>query len=232
LFVLGSLAVAACADPSSQTPLSPAFDEIVVEAEPVETLKEEEGPIDEPGTCSTGYELTLTKKGSLIDQNENGYVCFNPETGDVVDDHLKPEGPDTEFAGGHGNILVQGKKEIPQDISFSFHGRQNKLMVVKGEFEMHDQLNGLRIHGAVTCLRVLGNRATLGGVIDQSTDKQLPVGALVVWETVDNGEGTAGEVPDQLSRPALAGKLPKEGCQSIAVKGHPTIVGGNIQVIQ
>jgi hypothetical protein len=178
---------------------------------------------EDPGTCPAGFDLRF-KPGGFADLNGNGWICVDAN-GNAVDDILREEGPDTEFAGGHGNFI-----DHKQDISFSFHGKQNKQMVVKGEFEMHDQTFDVRIHGNVTCLRLEGNRGTLGGVITQSTDPSFSVGQVVVWETVDEGEGI-NEPVDLLSRPSKGGKDPKKDCQRGMKFSLVKIQSGNIQVL-
>jgi hypothetical protein len=70
--------------------------------------------------------------------------------------------------------------------------------------------------GDVTCLRVDGNRAIIGGVVTQSNLPSVPVGRGVVIEAVDNGEpGDADQaraffVPSQLANtcPDLPSTLP------------------------
>ncbi len=224
LVPLVAIVFAACSDPNSSTPLS--FDEVPLEEE---TLKGDD--IELGGSCPDGYKLLdLGGKLTKVDLNGNGFICTNGF--DEVDDTLVAEGPDTEFAGGHGNFDDVGKKGITQHVSFSFHGRQNKTMVVKGQFEMHDFINDLRIHGEVNCLIVSKNTAILGGVVTQSTDKQFAVGSSVAWTTTDNGEGI-NEPVDFISRPAPV-KTSKEGCKGLAVpiKKPIQILSGNIQVMQ
>ena len=219
--ILLAVALVSCSDTSS-LPSDPQFDEVL--ADDAETLLGES--VEELGTCAEGWRLVF-KPGHATDLNQNDYVCYSDELNVHVDDKLPVEGPETEFAGGHGNYTDAGKK-VTQDISFSFHGRQNKSMVVKGEFEFHDQLNNLRIHGNVTCLIVSKNIATLGGVIEQSTDPKLRVGTFVRWQTADNGEGI-NEPVDFMSRPEAAGKK-EVGCGKFAIK-HQLIQSGNIQVL-
>lgn len=223
LSLLAAVAVTACSDTSTSPPLS--FDEVPI-AEEAETLKGDDNTSG--GTCPDGYFLEEIEVGLKYDVNRNGYYCYDGFS-HAVDDILTAEGPDTEFAGGHGNFLAAGKKE-EQNISFSFHGRQNKTMVVKGEFELHDFANNLRIHGEVNCLVVEKNRAIMSGLITQSTDAKLPVGSSVLWHTFDNGEGI-NEPVDLISRPTLV-KSPKEGCKGkLALDKLFLIEAGNIQVL-
>jgi hypothetical protein len=59
-------------------------------------------------------------------------------------------------------------------------------------------------HEQVLCLNVSGNKATIGAVITQSTNPEIPVGWLVLWVLVDNGppnSGTPDQTPFQLLGP-------------------------------
>jgi hypothetical protein len=224
--ILFGIALASCSDSPTSSSIGRQFDEVAI-AEEAETLSGM--ATNEAGTCPDNF-IPKAYESHELDFNGNGFVCVSLVSNDAVDDKLPAEGPETEFAGGHGNFADAGKKGT-QNISFSFHGRQNKTMVVKGEFEMHDFANNLRIHGNVTCLTVDGRTATLGGVVDQSTDPKLPVGTAVVWQTVDNGEGINAPV-DLISRPSSGGKKdPKDpSCAKVASK-HILIESGNIQVL-
>jgi hypothetical protein len=217
--LISVMTLAACTDPSgsirmTSAPSAADLLEMTIKGPEVAELGED------PGSCPDGFKPIQTPKG---DANGNGWVCYNGF--EIVDDILTPEGAETQFAGGHGNFVFD-----KQDISFSFHGKQNKQMVVKGEFEMHDQTNDLRIHGSVTCLSIEGNLARLGGVVEQSTDPSLPVGLLIAWRTVDNGEGI-NEPVDLLSRPSIVGKDPKKECQRAIKFNEVKIQSGNIQVL-
>ena len=157
------------------------------------------------GACPFGFELVPVKIGDPIDSNRNGYACFDGRT--FVDDTVKGPDADTEWVGGHGNLV------FPQNRTSRSHSTANKTsssQLIKGEFEMHDQISDVRIHGDVTCLRVEANQARLGGVVTQSTDPKVPVGSAVTWFAADNGEGLLDK-PDLLSRPSL-GKDPKNDC--------------------
>ncbi len=221
------LVLGACSDTGPSALSTPAFDESV--ATNPEKLAEVP-PAEEAGDCPSGYEFLGVKQPNVFDVNGNGFVCYDAKTGITIDDGLGQDGADTEFAAGHGNLLATGFKG-PQDISFSFHGKQNKLMVVKGEFEMHDQTNGLNVHGDVTCLMVRANEAQLGGIVTQSTDSSLPVGASIAWAAMDNGEGIIKPV-DFVSRPFVAGKSPRTDCHRLFKPSSQLIASGNIQVQQ
>jgi hypothetical protein len=221
-----AIALTACSDPNPSSITSIAYDEVAIAEE--ETLKGD--ATEQGGWCPEGYFIIEHPVGEKYDVNRNGFICYDGFS-HAVDDVLVLEGADTEFAGGHGNFDDIGKKGETQHVSFSFHGRQNKTMVVKGEFEMHDFINDLRIHGEVNCLVVEKNTATLSGIITQSTDKKLAVGSSVMWRTVDNGEGI-NEPVDFISRPVIV-KTSKEGCKGkLPALKEIKILSGNIQVLQ
>ena len=70
---------------------------------------------------------------------------------------------------------------------------------VSGQFEVQsEQEDGVRVHGRVLCVGVVGNQAYVGGVVEQSSTPDIADGTLLVWRIVDNGEG-ANAPPDQTS---------------------------------
>ena len=224
LSLLAAVAVTACSDTSTSPPLS--FDEVPI-AEEAETLKGEGK--ETGGACLDGWVIIDWPVGVKYDVNMNGFVCWDGVTA-WMDDVLTAEGPETEFAGGQGTYIALGKKGA-QNVTFAFHGRQNKTMVVKGQFELNDHANDLHVHGEVTCLIVAKNTAILGGIITQSTDGKLPVGAALFWRATDNGEGI-NEPVDFVTRPVLS-KTPKEGCKGkFPIEPDMKIEAGNIQVLQ
>lgn len=58
----------------------------------------------------------------------------------------------------------------------------------KGHFYVLDGFRPLDFRGRVTCLRVLGNMATVGGVVTQSREPLPPEGTGVIINAMDNGE--------------------------------------------
>jgi hypothetical protein len=223
LIPLLALTYTACTDPASAPPLS--FDELVAEEEL--TLKGDGTELG--GSCPDGFISFFVGVGGKMDFNLNGWTCVTPDFAKHIDDILAVEGADTEFAGGQGTYAIS-KKIGTQNVTFAFHGRQNKQMVVKGEFELNDHANNLRIHGDVNCLIVNKNKAMLGGVVTQSTDPKLPVGVHLVWFTTDNGEGI-NEPVDLVSRPTPTKS--KEACKGLfALEQEVKILHGNIQVMQ
>jgi hypothetical protein len=100
--------------------------------------------------------------------------------------------------------------------------------IAVGQFDLFsEEGGGIRLHGSMTCLRVDGNVAQVGGVVTQSDIQEL-IGLQVTWLVVDNGEGK-GAPADQTSD--LFGN---RDCES-DITSHPRFVlfdaiQGNIQV--
>ncbi|MBI4503503.1 MAG: hypothetical protein HY700_20375 [Gemmatimonadetes bacterium] len=101
----------------------------------------------------------------------------------------------TRSATGDAHIIIFGGA-TPERFSFSALGHAGGE--AHGQLELFsEQAGGVRRHGSITCITVVGDTARLGGVIDQSTDPRwLNRGAL--WTVVDRGEGANG-APDLTS---------------------------------
>jgi hypothetical protein len=197
------------------------------------------GPVKElsdPDGCPADYPIVVTgiKPGTSADANGDGIICTDSKGEDFVDNDANDPQQGARHASGHGNFVVSGKF-IQQDISFSFHGIgiDGSGGEAKGQFEFHDQSNAgpdLTVHGEVLCLTIDDNFATLIGRVTRSNDDGLPVDGIVIWVTVDNGEGT-NAIPDALSRPSLVGKQPGKLCEfKKSIFSAVDIVSGNIQV--
>jgi hypothetical protein len=52
--------------------------------------------------------------------------------------------------------------------------------------------SGLEVRGEVVCLTVAGNRASVGGVVQESNDGRWPAGTGVWLAITDNGQPGAG----------------------------------------
>jgi hypothetical protein len=182
--------------------------------------------VGEPGRCPDGYELLpISPAGVAPDLNGNGYYCLG--AADKIDDIISGNTQKAN-AGGHGNFSEKGKLGL-QDLSFSFRGLgiDQTSDAAKGEFEFHDQNNGLNVHGDVTCLVVMGNQIIAGGVVEQSDDAGLPVGSEVIWFAEDNGEGS-NAAPDRVTRPMPG--VRKGQCSGFKFVSGAEIEGGNFQV--
>jgi hypothetical protein len=192
------------------------------------------------GTCPADFPIEVhIKLDHRADKNGDHIICTDERANRYVDNDFLGDGLGAALVTGHGNFFDGGKK-ILQDISFSFHGKNigegSKAFAdaAKGEFEYHDQTGvgpDLTAHGDVLCLTVDGRRSRFIGVITRSSDKFLPLDALVVWEAEDNSEGADG-IPDQVSRLSVIGSgQPKESCRFKLTDVPPLrpVASGNIQ---
>ena len=138
---------------------------------------------------------------------------------------LPPPGPS---ANGQG-ALDLGLAKIQH---FSFHASTDNNGNVTGSFEVKSASQELRLHGNISCLRILANNKTafMSGVITQKTGDGFPgsyeVGDFVFFEVQDNGEGS-NAAGDKFSDIFTSGSTQFCGLFSI---GMFNIANGNIQV--
>ena len=132
----------------------------------------------------------------------------------------------TESATGHSNLTQGGELR-----TFSFAAIRHGDGRVTGEWELNNRANNTRLHGSVTCLTVIGNRAWIGGITEQSNNPGTVEGRGVSWRVVDNGEG-ANDPPDltSLTFTNLAPNVPELRCRNAPPYPLMPIEGGNIQV--
>ena len=106
----------------------------------------------------------------------------------------KLTGPVVQSATGAGQFTVAGELR-----TFSFNALKYADGTVQGQYELFSRSAGVRLHGDVVCLSVVGNHAWIGGSQDQSNDPVVtPAGLENGFQTVDNGQGVS-DPPDQLS---------------------------------
>jgi hypothetical protein len=133
----------------------------------------------------------------------------------------------TQQVTGHANVflpLFQAEQKYSNSAVRHADGS------VSGEFELKsEQDGGVRVHGNVICFTIVGNRARMGGIVEQSSEPAF-VGLHVVWTVVDNGEGK-NDPPDQTSDffvvpPAIA----QAHCATGFNLPLLPVLGGNLQV--
>ncbi len=104
-------------------------------------------------------------------------------------------------AGGNGPSFHGGGFYAGGSVHFGVHAVTHRDGTVTGQIEAHNSLNGLVLHGEITCLEVNGNTAILIGRVTDGF--YPPVGDITGWSIAagvrDNGEG-ANAAPDLLSR--------------------------------
>jgi len=70
---------------------------------------------------------------------------------------------------------------------------------VTGQAEVHNLTADVRVHLEINCLRVVGNVATISGIVTKTSDPALvPEGTEGLFQVQDNGEG-ANSPPDLMS---------------------------------
>ena len=124
-------------------------------------------------------------------------ACATPGASDltsVESSFTKSDNAPVSQASGGGTV------DVPQGRStYAFHASANGAGEVKGNFNAHFSNVDANVRGDVTCLAVVGNRATMAGVVTATSDATLvPVGRIYAWQVVDNGEGSNAS-PDQVS---------------------------------
>ena len=99
-----------------------------------------------------------------------------------------------DFASGTGHFEGSGPLG-PTDVTMHVNAKSGPAGEnATGRFFVHRELpSKLDLHGKVTCLKVIGNQAVIGGRIERSkvADPQFPEGGGIVIQVDDTGEGTA-----------------------------------------
>lgn len=129
-------------------------------------------------------------------------------------------------ASGSGHMLRNGFYR-----TFSFTARKYADGTSKGELQLHSPEFDVRVHLEIDCLRVVGNRAHMSGVITytSNTDEAF-VGEHNRLVVQDNGEGPASD-PDKVSGiPANPNNANTETCETNTLMPTRTVQHGNVQV--
>ena len=129
-------------------------------------------------------------------------------------------------ATGSGHMLRNGFYR-----TFSFSARKYSDGTSKGELHLRSPEFDVVVHLKLDCLRVVGNRAHMSGVVTYTSN---PVEAFVGEHNrlvvEDNGEGLAAP-PDMVSGiPANPGNLNTETCLTNTLLPNRVVQNGNVQV--
>jgi hypothetical protein len=125
-----------------------------------------------------------------------------------------------DSASGGGQVTYGAEKR-----TFAFTARENAAGDVKGQMQLINRAQGVKIHAELDCLRLSGNTATAAGTVTSSNSPAWPVGARMIFTVEDNGEGANAPV-DRIS-------LVYQGnynCQLVSAPIDREVEGGNIQV--
>lgn len=126
-------------------------------------------------------------------------------------------------ASGHGNLTVGGELR-----TFSFTAVTHKNGTVTGQAQLNNRAQDTRLHLDIDCLRVVGNTATVSGIVTNTTDPTLE-GFRGIFRVEDNGEG-ANDPPDRISLVFLFPPSVPLDCNSNLGLPLIPIEAGNIQV--
>ena len=134
---------------------------------------------------------------------------------------------------GHGTILLQNTEGKTVRRQFSFSARIKSDGTVQGSGILHNPSFDPKYNAQfdITCLQIVGNRASLGGSIRKTTDPVFNDEFDAAFFTVfDNGEPGAGN--DTISEVFFDNVVEPSACQFIGADDFPQIPieSGNVQV--
>lgn len=130
-----------------------------------------------------------------------GYIVGRTLTDDLegklrITRTLVQRGPVEESVTGSGSMSAAGGDWR----TYSFTARRYANGIVDGQWQLVRRQDGnaadSKSHGVVTCFRIVGDQAWLGGYATGGMNSVPPNG--VAWRVVDNGQGAASS-PDQIS---------------------------------
>ena len=136
-------------------------------------------------------------------------------------------------ASGHGTVLLQNTDGRTVRRQFSFSARVMPDGTVKGSGILHNPSFDPKYDAQfdITCLQVVGNRASFGGSIRKTSDPVFNDEFDAAFFTVfDNGEPGAGN--DTISEVFFDNVVEPSACQFIGADDFPQIPieSGNVKV--
>lgn len=134
---------------------------------------------------------------------------------------------------GHGTILLQGTDGRTVRRQFSFSAKQMPDGTVQGSGILHNPSFDPKYDAQfdISCLQIVGNRASLGGSIRKTSDPVFNDEFDAAFFTVfDNGEPGADN--DTISEVFFDNVVEPSACQFIGADDFPQIPieSGNVQV--
>ena len=124
-------------------------------------------------------------------------------------------------ATGSGHITVNGTLR-----TFAFTVNRNATGTASGQMEVINRDQGVRVHGAVNCLNVVGNTAIISGQVTDANNPALE--DTYFWlKVVDNGEGS--KAPADKMTFALT-VVPTLTCDTDLNVPYLDVEKGNIQI--
>jgi hypothetical protein len=136
-------------------------------------------------------------------------------------------------ASGHGTILLLDTEGRTVRRQFSFNARQMPNGSIQGSAILHNPSFDPKYdaHFDITCLQIVGNRASFGGSIKKTSDPVFNDQFDAAFFTVfDNGEPGVGN--DTISEVFFDDVVEPGACQFIGADDFPQIPieSGNVQV--
>jgi len=136
-------------------------------------------------------------------------------------------------ASGHGTVLLQDTDGNTVRRQFSFSARQMSDGSIQGSAILHNPSFDPKYdaHFNITCLQIVGNRASFGGSIKKTSDPVFNDQFDAAFFTVfDNGE--PGANTDTISTVFFDDVVEPSACQSIGADDFPQIPieTGQVQV--
>jgi hypothetical protein len=136
-------------------------------------------------------------------------------------------------ASGHGTILLQDSNGRTVRRQFSFSARTRSDGTVQGSGILHNPSFDPKYDAQfdITCLQIVGNRASFGGAIRKTSDPVFNDEFDAAFFTVfDNGEPGADN--DTISEVFFDNVVEPSACQFIGADDFPQIPieSGNVQV--
>jgi len=131
-------------------------------------------------------------------------------------------------ATGSGHFQVSGDLR-----TFTFNANTDSSSNTKGQTQGNNRNSGIKWHGSLNCLNVVGNVATMSGVVTDITPglgDPFLVGNYIVFQVIDNGQGK--NLPADLISLTFffpAGS-PNPGCTGFGIFATIPIVDGNVTV--
>ena len=142
--------------------------------------------------------------------------------------HSNGHGPKQDLAAGTGQLessdpfsgqVVEQKVHVSANSGPMGEDPQGdfrvEAMIPSGEFDID-------FRGRVTCLHVIGNRATVGGEVERSNDDRFPEGSGILIHIRDDDEGAGDSF--SLTRP----QTPPQTCQNFRESFEPNTQGNFI----
>lgn len=179
---------------------------ILIGCEPVTEPIQAEGALAPERVVPASPSLVQPSKASILSSGGGAHFIVPPDV----------------FGAEVGNVLA-------------FNARRAADGSVSGHYNYHQTFQGelFKFNGTVTCVGIYdGNRAKVGGIVEQSNDATIPPGLFIWWSVIDNGQGT-GAPADASTIIGVGDEAANEAfCNSAAPPrfGPWEIAGGNFQV--